>query len=339
MARRLGPASGKDKTGGDRNEFCNAEWNLAGRGDCAGRPLAAEKKAAGNILGSLQSGAGPMFVELLLEKQNEDGGWPYSTGGSWTEPSVYATLALLAAGGEDAAAQRGIGWILRTAQHDRGWASRPGIGDSSWVTALVTLLPEDRLPANLRRGAIEWLLDTRGEDTTAANSLRDRLLGRKPSVDLAHPGWPWTQGAAAWVGPTAVAVIALERENRLRPDSRVAERAKGGQEFLLGHMCAAGGWNHGANSAWGYDMPPYPETTGMALLALRGMRDPKLDRAIQVAVQFLSTRSADAQNWLRMGLSAQGRLPQGYRPPQGIAYRTVPENALAIIADHGGLVA
>ena len=36
-----------------------------------------------------------MSIEILLKKQNRDGGWPYVRGGSWTEPTVYAVLALL----------------------------------------------------------------------------------------------------------------------------------------------------------------------------------------------------------------------------------------------------
>jgi Squalene-hopene cyclase C-terminal domain/Prenyltransferase and squalene oxidase repeat len=279
---------------------------------------------------------GLRMIEFLLRKQNNDGGWPYLNGGSWTEPSVYAILALLAAG-ETAPAKRGIGWILRTARPDGGWASRPGVGKSSWVTALATLLPEECLPVEARRRAIHWLLGMRGEDTTVIYALRERLSGRSASADCAHPGWPWTRGAAAWVGPTAAALIALEREQRRRPSSRIAERATAGRNFLLAHMCAEGGWNHGATSAWGYDMEPYPETTGMSLLALRGVRAPQMERALATARTFLTARSADAQNWLRLGLGAHGALPQNYQPPEGIAYRTVSEVALNEIVNRGGL--
>jgi Prenyltransferase and squalene oxidase repeat len=276
------------------------------------------------------------MIEFLLKKQNGDGGWPYLNGGSWTEPSVYAAIALLSAG-ETAPAKRGMDWILRTARPDGGWASRPGVGESSWVTALAALIPEEYLGEESRRRAIEWLLGTRGEDTTKIYALRELLLGRTASADRAHPGWPWTKGAAAWVGPTAAALIALEREQRRRPSSRIAERAATGRNFLLGHMCAEGGWNHGATSAWGYDMAPYPETTGMALLALCGVHAPQMDRALTAARGFLAARSADAQNWLQLGLRAHGALPQNYRPPEGIAYRTISEAALFEIVNRGDL--
>lgn len=277
-----------------------------------------------------------MGLEFLLKKQNPDGGWPYLQGGSWTEPSVYATLALLAAG-ESRAAQRGIAWLTATERPGGGWASRPGAGESSWVTALAALAPEERIGRDAHRRAIAWLMDTRGEDTTFMYTLRLRLLGRSPSTDYVHPGWPWTKGAAAWVGPTSAAVLALDRESKLRPSPEISARVLTGRQFLLAHTCAAGGWNHGAITAWGENMAPYPETTGMALLALRGMRAPDIDRSLIAGEKFLDTRSADAQNWLRLGLSAHNRLPSNYQPPAGIAYRTVPEVALNFLAYRGGL--
>jgi hypothetical protein len=276
------------------------------------------------------------MVEVLLQKQNADGGWPYLTGGSWTEPSVYAALALLAAG-QTASARRGIDWLARTVRPDGGWASRPGVGESSWVTALAALIPEEYLGQTAHRRAVEWLLGTRGEDTTAIYALRQRLLGRAVSTDCAHPGWPWTRGAAAWVSPTAAALIALRREEARRPSERIAERAETGRNFLLAHACAEGGWNHGATSAWGYAMAPYPETTGMALLALGGVRASQIERAVAVGRKFLEVRSAEAQNWLRLGLRAHGQLPEGYRPPDGVVWRTVSEAALDVVAQGGGL--
>jgi hypothetical protein len=277
-----------------------------------------------------------MAIEFLLKKQNPDGGWPYLRGGSWTEPTVYAVLALSAAG-ETAQSKRGLDWILRTQNADGGWASRPGAGESSWVTALAALIPAERLGPAVHARAIRWLMQVKGEDTTALYSIRQWLLGQSRSADLNNPGWPWTPGATAWVGPTSIAVVALDAEHKQRPSAVLAQRAEAGRNFLLAHMCSEGGWNHGATKAWDYPAPPYPETTGMALLALRGANSPRLQAAVAMGRRFLAeSHSADAQNWLRLGLSAQGQLPSGYAPPEGIAYRTVPEVALERIAAAGG---
>jgi Squalene-hopene cyclase C-terminal domain len=277
-----------------------------------------------------------MAIEFLLKEQNPDGGWPYMRGGSWTEPTVYAVLALARAG-ETAQSQRGVDWILRNRNADGGWASRPGAGESSWVTALVAMIPAERLGLAVHAKAIEWLLSVKGEDTTSLFSIRQWLLGRAGSADRINPGWPWTPGAAAWVGPTSMAVLALAAEDKRRPSAALVQRATTGRGFLLAHMCSEGGWNHGATNAWDYPAPPYPETTGMALLALSGAHSPHLEQALSVARKFLlESYSADAQNWLRLGLAAHGQLPAGYAPPMGIAYRTVSEVALERIAASGG---
>jgi hypothetical protein len=50
-----------------------------------------------------------------------------------------------------------------------------------------------------------------------------------------------------------------------------------------------------------------------------------------VARQFLAEcRSADALNWLRLGLMAHGRMPPGYCAP-AVTRRTTPETALGLL--------
>src|SRR5690349_23207031 len=106
-----------------------------------------------------------MSVDVLLSKQNRDGGWPYVRGASWTEPTVYAVLALLAAG-EDQAAQRGLDWLRRRQLPDGGWPPQTGFDESNWVTALVALLPPERLGVKAHQRAIHWLMGTTGEEST-----------------------------------------------------------------------------------------------------------------------------------------------------------------------------
>jgi hypothetical protein len=70
----------------------------------------------------------------------------------------------------------------------------------------------------------------------------------------------------------------------------------------------------------------------MALAALRNVVSPKVDRALPVAQRFLEEcRSADALNWLSLGLSAHGRLPEGFCPAAPVAFRTLPEASLALL--------
>ena len=270
-----------------------------------------------------------MSVGILLGKQNRDGGWAYVRGASWTEPTVYAVLALLAAG-EDAAANRGLDWIRARQLPDGGWPPQTGVDESNWVTGLAALLPPDRLGALAHGRAIEWLLRTTGEESTAIFRLRRWLLGNSPSR-IEPTGWPWVRGTAAWVTPTSIAVMALDKESTRSLSKEVRTRVASGRQFLIEHMCVNGGWNHGSVRVYGVDGVPYPETTGVGLAAIRGVRSPATERAVSVAQGFLKDcRSADALNWLRVGLLAHGQLPADYNPPP-IAYRTLIETSVGML--------
>jgi hypothetical protein len=134
------------------------------------------------------------------------------------------------------------------------------------------------------------------------------------------------------VGPTSLAILALEKENSRRPQAEVRRRVEEGREFLMRRMCRDGGWNHGSVRAWGYESRPYPETTGQALAALRGVRTPEVEKALTVARRFLGEcRSAEALNWLRLGLLAHEELPDGYCPPAGVTSRTLPDRSLEML--------
>jgi hypothetical protein len=66
---------------------------------------------------------------------------------------------------------------------------------------------------------------------------------------------------------------------------------------------------------------------------MRGVRSAKIERALAAAERFLGTcRSADAMNWLRLGLLVHGRLPAGSGPREDIEPRTLPEASLAVLA-------
>jgi hypothetical protein len=97
-------------------------------------------------------------------------------------------------------------------------------------------------------------------------------------------------------------------------------------------MCADGGWNHGSTRALGYEAASYPETTGLALLALRGADSPKLAAALAAAERHLhATRSSNARSWLRLGLMAHGRPASslGEEPP----WRGILDAALCLLAE------
>jgi hypothetical protein len=275
-----------------------------------------------------------MSIDVLVSRQNRDGGWPYVRGGSWTEPTVYAIMALLGAGEREASA-RGIEWLRGRQRADGGWAPQTGFDESTWVTALVALLRAEVLGEAAHSRAIAWLLGTQGEETSPVQRVRQWLLGQNVPPENEFPGWPWIPGAAAWVGPTSLAILALDKEYGRKPSREIGRRIEEGRNFLLRRMCTDGGWNHGSVRALGYESSPYPETTGMALAAMRGVKMRQVPQSIAVAQRFLGEcRSADACNWLRLGLLAHGQMPVGYCRPDGIACRTLTETSLDLVVMH-----
>ena len=272
-----------------------------------------------------------MSVAILVNRQNSDGGWSYARGVSWTEPTAYAVLALLAAGETDSA-RRGIRFLQTLRRPDGGWSPQPGIEESTWVTAVVALLPPEQLGEAAHSSAIRWLAGMTGQESTVTYRVREWLLGQGPLSGREPPGWPWMPGAAAWVGPTSLAILALEKETRRHPQPDLQRRIEEGRQFLLGRACPNGGWNHGGVQPFGYPSEAYPETTGLALAALRAVRSPKIDTGLGLASRFLGEcRSADAWNWLRLGLLVQGKLPAEAAPASSLAYRTVPETSLDLV--------
>src|SRR4051812_20557511 len=135
----------------------------------------------------------------LVGLQNPDGGWSYSGGVSWTEPTVFALLALAAEGPRNSRAlRRGAEWLRSRQRQDGGWPPEPSVDESTWVTALPLLLPKE-LPVGDRDRAAGWVLSQSGRETGWVYRLRMFLLGAAPATFNADHGWPWYPGAAAWV--------------------------------------------------------------------------------------------------------------------------------------------
>lgn len=251
------------------------------------------------------------MIDSILNGQNPDGGWPYRRGSSWTEPTALCLLALASQGRFDVPFRRGIDWLRSCRRSDGGWPPNPAVEASTWVTALVAhalILAGDRQHAG---NAIHWLLEQAGEESSWVHRLRRFLAGVRSDLDYSIDGWPWFPGSAAWVTPTALAVLALERARQAGFErAGIDGRIQQGRRYLLSRVCGDGGWNHGASRALGYESGSYPETTGIALLALHGSPADSLQRSLHLAErQLASCRSTEGQSWLQMALLAHGRQP------------------------------
>ena len=268
----------------------------------------------------------------LLVSQNPDGGWPYQRGGpSWTEPTAYALLALMGQGSVAEPVERGLRWLNAAQRPDGGWPAQPAVRQSAWVTAAAALLGPAALGKDAYRRGIVWIVQQTGEETSFLSRVQQFLTGNAQGYH-GYDGWPWFPGTSAWVTPTALSMLALRKAARCADSAQILARLDMGALYLLQHACSDGGWNHGAARALDYDARSYPETTGVALLALSGKDSPGIRKACHWAqAQLPGCRTSEGESWLRLGLLAQKQLPPNAplpaRPP-----RTIQNAALALLA-------
>jgi Prenyltransferase and squalene oxidase repeat len=244
---------------------------------------------------------------LLLAKRNQDGGWPYRFGSSWTEPTAFALLALSSARYRGREVDEGRKWIRQTQNGDGGWSTAPGIRQSCWVTnAALLALPDDDLSSHNGRKGLAWVTaQTSADPGLLARFVR--FLNHDSSEEVWKLGAPWVPGASAWVAPTCLMLLLLRRATKLPGGERYESRMREGQKFLLARRLSDGGWNHGGAYVPGERVASYPETTGLALLALEGYDGQSLQSSVRLAEHMApQAQSAEAWAWLRLGLAAQG---------------------------------
>jgi squalene cyclase len=263
-------------------------------------------------------------------RQNRDGGWAYNKGCSWTEPTALVLLAQSVNQVDRPSFEAGLQFLRATQRSDGGWSPHPDVSESTWVTTLAVLLPEEAIGADRMKRALAWLEGQTGRESSFSYRVQQMIHG----VNEKHPeGWPWFPGAAAWVIPTSLGILAFERALTRGEDKRLRERVNSAREFLVERMCADGGWNHGSNRALGRDGDSYPETTGIALAALHGARlndTQTIERAKSAARRHLAAcRTAEGIAWLRMGLAAHGEPAQAQFQ---FAPRTTVDAALTAIS-------
>src|SRR5271170_2704455 len=105
-------------------------------------------------------------LEDIRAVQNPDGGWPYRKGGSWTEPTVYALLAHQAGRTASPRSSAALAWLGAAQRSDGGWTPRRSVDESTWVTALVALLPPETMGAARHARAVDWLLGQTGMESS-----------------------------------------------------------------------------------------------------------------------------------------------------------------------------
>jgi hypothetical protein len=242
----------------------------------------------------------------LLRARNADGGWPYRAGRSWTEPTCLSLIALWAANTSSESRFLAASWLANHQCTDGGWPPCATVSTSTWVTslALIALAHESQYSHGCAK-ALRWVSGHVYPDSNGFQEFLQRKLGINPSH--APGSSPWFPGTAGWVIPTAFSILALSSWSRRFPSANLQPVVVRAQTYLLSRRCPDGGWNHGGSLQRSETSTSYPETTGLALLALAGSTSSTLGTTLSLAETFLShPESSEGLAWLSMGLAAHG---------------------------------
>ncbi len=248
-------------------------------------------------------------LEFLRKTQNPDGGWGYFPGkGSWFEPTTYAMLALH--GRRESEADLDRAWrLLRSWQLADG-SFRPSgqVREGTWVTAhAITLASVRGVDDPSVHSSVNWLLREVGAEHDVSMRVASFFHLIKTKLDVSHEGWPWRQGNASWIEPTAHTLVALKKVAGRYRTAEIEHRVREGEQLVLSRRCSDGGWNCGNPNVLNFDLPSYPETTGLALLGLEGRSEQELAGALEVARRFRGeTKSSLAKAWLEIALRCHG---------------------------------
>jgi Prenyltransferase and squalene oxidase repeat len=259
-------------------------------------------------------------LEFLCASQNPDGGWGYFPGkGSWLEPTAYAMLALR---GPNSKAALNAVWnrawnLVRSWQRPDG-SFRPSgeVEDGTWVTALaVTAASVNQRDDASIRAAVDWLLSVVGAEHNVWTRTGSFLHLLKARLDVSHEGWPWREGNASWIEPTAHTLVALKQVADWYRPGEVEARIRDGEALILSRRCTDGGWNYGTPNMLFVEQPSYPETTALALLGLEGRNPRDFPGALDFAERSRQeTKSSLGRAWLQIALRGHGRNPAA--PPE-----------------------
>src|ERR1700731_794013 len=114
--------------------------------------------------------------------------------------------------------ERGNAWLKHNQRRGGGWSPKLTIDITTWVTSLVLLaLSEATLGPEAYHRAIEWTVGQMKPELNPVERFVFRMRGM-PRGEQTNGGSPWFPGTAAWIGPTAISVLALSEAVRRNDD-------------------------------------------------------------------------------------------------------------------------
>ena len=260
----------------------------------------------------------PRTLGFIRAGQNEDGGWGYRPGGaSWVEPSAFCAMALLA-GGDRAAAGRGLALLKACQNASGGMGVSPKDQGGGWM-AYAALLAYHAFDAEAEATRlIGWILGL--EDASRRFAPADiQSIARTYRYDASIPGWPWTPGTTAWVEPTAMFILALTRAGVASTEPRI----QAGLRLLIDRRVPSGGWNFGNPFSKAHELEATLLSTSLALAALSAAGTPATKPAVEAGLRFIEARLAGDVSTVSLAwtLIALLSIPAGDRLVPGVSAR------------------
>jgi hypothetical protein len=198
----------------------------------------------------------------LLDARNRDGGWGYAPGRhSRIEPTSWAALALGHSEGHAPDVES-----LRAWRRQNDWLiDVPGTPPNIAFNALAALtFLQDPSTASLAQTILGRVIEAKGLRLGQYDAIRQ---------DNSIQAWPWVDGTASWVEPTAWCLLLLKKVRSQSLSQEAHERIRIGEQLLFDRVCHDGGWNYGNAEVYGQKLWPYVPTTAVALLAMRDHRN------------------------------------------------------------------
>jgi hypothetical protein len=198
----------------------------------------------------------------LLDGRNRDGGWGYAPGRrSRIEPTSWAALALGHSEGHMPDVEP-----LRAWHRQNDWLMDvPGAPPNIAFNALAALtFLQDPSAVSLAQPILGRVIQVKGLRFRQDDAIRQ---------DNSIQAWPWVDGTASWVEPTAWCLLLLKKVRLQSLSQEGRERIRIGEQLLFDRVCHDGGWNYGNPEVYGQKLWPYVPTTAVALLAMRDHRN------------------------------------------------------------------
>ncbi len=194
-------------------------------------------------------------------------------------------------------------------------ASRGSVGIAAGqvfrdVTALAVLAM--RSPTSIS-SALAWLVGARGR-----SEPQSVFVPHDPNTR----GWSWTTDTYGWTEPTAWGVLAL------RSLAEVGDAVADGISLLRDRECAGGGWNYGNRVVLEEALPPFVQTTALALIALQGLDEPMAARGL---AWLARAWESEAEGLL--SVAAAATTLRSYAAPEATAAATALRRRLEGVTD------